>query len=233
VAFRPRKIPPEDSSSALANGNAAASALVSNVRQKAQGVDPDRQRGDPALQGAERHGTSVEKQRGAERANPVRLSLERLLVRGPDRHIQADPKEPAISPGERPGKLRRVLRGHLGLRVLEPVLLGLDAPRGLEPRQLPAEMAGSLVVSDRFDVKGDVDRTRIREQRRQPPWGYLARVTDHREGLAPRLSCSDAPREDLGCIGSEHARRRSRSPAAEQPNRPYHVPSTTPDDATP
>ena len=33
VAFRPRKIPPLDSSSALANGNAAASAFVSKVRR--------------------------------------------------------------------------------------------------------------------------------------------------------------------------------------------------------
>ena len=61
--------------------------------------------------------------------------------------------------------------------------------------------------------------------------GDLARVADHREGLAPGLAGADPAREDLRRVRSQEPRRRGRrGPAAKKPGRAHQRPSTTPED---
>ena len=173
----------------------------------AEGVDPERQGGRPALQGPPGSGSGVEEHRRAQGPHPGALCLQGLLVCGMDGEDEADPEQLLLAPGEACGELPGVFGGDLDVGIGEPPLGRIRAPARLQAGELAPEALGGHLGGDRLYVHGDVEPAGVGTQRLQPAAPDLSGVAGDGEAAAPAVPDPKRPGVDLDRVGSERRRR--------------------------
>ena len=190
-------------SSAEANGNDGGQGVGVEAAALAERVDPDRQGGGPALQRAPGGRLGVEEHRGAHRAHPGALGLERPLGAGVDGEVEADPEQLLLAPGQAGGEVAGVLGGDLDVGVAQASLGRVGPAPRFEAGQLAAQAVGGDVGGDGLDVDGDVEAAGVGGERLEPAVADLARVADDGEAGAPAVPDPQRPGPDLDGVGTE------------------------------
>ena len=188
------------------NGKLAASAAVSMVRRSISwSVPAGRVVAHPCSE--RKVAGTVTSSSDAASARTACVSAARSSSEaGVDGQVQAEPEQLALAPGQPVGQLAGVVRGGLGVRVVQLAPVGAGAASRFEAGALAAQPGGGDRDRDRLDVQGDVEPARVAEQRLEPAGGDLGRVAGDGEGRGPVVAGADVPGGDLDGGGSGHVR---------------------------
>lgn len=162
-----------------------------------QAVDTDRQRRRPALHRPERGRNQPQQHPVGDRLHRGHGLGQFVFAVGEDGEVDADVEQPSLSTGDAVGQFAGVGRCRFGDRVVQAPALGGGTPSGLDAGPLLAQPVGGDRRGDWFDVDGDVDPSRVGQNRLQPARPDFRRVGGHSErGGMGRLPDSQGLRPD-------------------------------------
>jgi hypothetical protein len=175
---------------------------------------------DPALPGPEGGRVGVQEHGRQQRLHPGGLVLELLQGWGVDGDVQPDPEQPPLPPGQAAGQRLGVGVGHLGMRVREAAVGGVQPAGGFQAGQLAAQPLGRHRRRDRQQMQGDIDGPRMIQQRFQPAGPNLPRVAGHGQRPIPDAPGLQGGRGDPDRLGAgQPSPDRGWPPPAQQPAR--------------